>query len=349
LRCAAAILPAILAGGCLASLPTVDPSQFACTGDEPDGKDRLQCPEADFCSDGACAERLGCSLPGAARPGCDPEQKCENARQMCMRCDAHFHGRTDSVSCSSGIHTTTSTRPKNLETCDCPDGTYCVAFADAPIMDDAYPLFLLPPGIRIPIPQLGLAAEKAAFRICARVCSSELDCSANHTCRAAPVVSDDLIANPSSTRHTIGVCYPEAFAITSTTAMAPMPNALACESEVECFARGIRGPCQYRVLNVPDHPSVPAGSAWTPASHRALIARCVEPTQANNLAPDDSGCTRGEACRSGLCVGGKCAKPCNEHLKDSCPSTRGCFDRLEAREISGAGTVEDRVQVCGKP
>jgi hypothetical protein len=62
------------------------------------------------------------------------------------------------------VHTTTSTRPEDVATCECPDGTSCVAFTDA-AAGDAYPLYLLPPGTPLPnllrSPRFVLRPERA--------------------------------------------------------------------------------------------------------------------------------------------------------------------------------------------
>jgi hypothetical protein len=346
------LLVLIFGSACQASLPNVEPSQFTCDNDDPDSKGNFPCPEASFCGAGKCTPRFDCFVPNAGRPGCDPDQTCETTHQMCRRCDATFNTETDAVSCQGGVHTTTSTRPKDLPGCTCPDGTYCVAFQDTQVMGDAFPLFVFPTGmaVSLPIRSLELTAEKIDFRYCVRVCGSELDCPANHTCRAAAVVSNDLIQNPSSTRHTIGVCYPDAYVVSSTTAKIPaMPDASACWSDVECANRGNPGPCRYEILSVPDHPSVPANTAWNPMVHRALVARCADPASTSTLKSFDVGCTRGDECRSGLCVGGRCAKTCNPHIRGTCPLTRGCNDVRESRELPGTGSIEDRVQICGAP
>jgi hypothetical protein len=321
-------------------LPPVDPSQFACFSDPTD------CREQDFCDMGACTPRLDCALPNAALPGCDPEQSCELMNLRCKRCDATLAYYVAAVTCQSGIHTTTSTRPKNLDTCDCPDGTYCVAFADGAFPPGAYPLFVVPAKMSLPIGKLGFAKDKPEFRICARVCSSELDCSSNHTCRAAAVVGPDLYANRTSTRHTIGVCYPDLFPITTSTAVVAMPDPMACASEAECPAKGVHGPCTYEGMVVPDHPTVPAGPAWIPDQHRALVPHCVS-AAGNNLNGDDIGCTNDTECRSGVCApNGRCAIPCNPHISKSCDPPRRCEDLRLSVNLASGGKVVDRVQIC---
>lgn len=334
---------------CQVSLPEVPAAKLACTGDHPLGGGELPCPEADWCSNMRCTPRLGCQLPGSRRLGCDPEQSCEFLGMSCMRCEMRINPETAAVRCEPGVHTTTSTTPRTLAGCECPDGTFCTLF-DRGGAEGAYPLFILPPGTPRPMGSgqrgpLSSAGEIPERRVCARGCSSELDCPASHTCRPAAVIGDDLLRNPTSTRHTIGVCYPNRLVSTSTRAPIRQPDADSCLDAQDCESNPrAAGPCQYRVTEIADHPTVPAREAW--GRRLALIQRCVPPE--SSLLGNDIVCTRGEQCKSGLCVSGRCAIPCNPLRAGTCPSTRGCGDVLVKRELpAGTDTVDDRAQICG--
>jgi hypothetical protein len=344
-----ALFPAL--ASCPGSLPIIDPAAFACASDHVLKSGDLPCPEADWCKDAQCTPRLGCNIPMAARQGCDPDRKCELMFMGCMRCNAKINVETDAVVCESGVHTSTSVHPKDLAACTCPDGTYCAAI-EAGTPSDAYPLYMLPQGgaqlvSSAFMKSIAFTKEDPDWRMCVRACSSELDCSANHTCRAAPVVTDDLIAHPKSTRHTIGLCYPDRVVPTSSTATIAQPNPLACDDQFQCAQRGETGPCQYRVVAISDHPVVPAGAAW--GVHNAMIASCVGAGTGASLVADDLGCTKGAQCASGVCQSGRCAKPCDPRRAGSCPGSRRCNDVLTSRDLPDGTVLEDRVRVCSAP
>jgi hypothetical protein len=331
---------------CPGDLPAVDPGAFACMDDAPLKDGTLPCPDSSWCNREECSPRLGCFVPGATRPGCDPDRSCEMRFMGCRRCDARFNTLTDAVICESGVHTSTSVRPKDLDTCACPDGTNCVAAQDAP-PTGAYQLYLLPPMTPLPIGKLGFTKENIALRMCVRACSNELDCSADHTCRATAVVSSDLLAHPDSKRHTIGTCYPDRLVSTSSLSSIIQPNPIACDDALECTEMGVPGPCQYRVIEIPDHPTVPAGEGW--GEHMAMIAECIGEMTGANFVANDLGCTQGDQCASGVCQTGRCAIPCNPLRAGSCPGVRRCNDVSVSRTLPKGKVLEDRVHVCSPP
>lgn len=332
----------LLCAACSAKVPDIDPTAFACVDDAPLADGSLPCPDTHWCSTDSCTPRLGCFIPNASRPGCDPERRCEdfNQAEFCKRCDVTVSGYVAAVSCGPGVHTTTSTRPNDAETCECPDGTSCVAFTDA-AAGDAYPLYLLPPGTPLPIGKLGIGEDHPDDRLCTRACSSELDCPAAHTCRAAAVVHQVLLDDPRSTRSTVGVCWPERLTSTSTVTPIDQPDPFACYQHKDCSSGS--EPCRFRTLIVPDHPRVPAGAAW--GQRFAVISRCSSESTGGRSA--DMGCTEDAECKSGLCASGRCAIPCNPQDLNICPSNRACIDVQIIKVVNGA-MVEDRAQICAE-
>ena len=118
---------------CTTELPAIDPAKLACTGDTPLASGALPCPDTHYCgalearvgaapTPEACLPRFDCRIPLATRDGCDPE----GLRQQ--RCDAVINEETAAVRCFNGTHTSTSAIPPASGACDCPDGTYCVAW-----------------------------------------------------------------------------------------------------------------------------------------------------------------------------------------------------------------------------
>ncbi|MCK6550761.1 hypothetical protein L6R52_33295 [Myxococcota bacterium] len=328
---------------CTTELPAIDPAKLACTSDTALPSGELPCPETHWCGPiearvGAaivpevCLPRLDCRVPLATRDGCDPEETRE------ARCDAVINDETAAVRCFGGTHTTTSAIPADLDACDCPDGTYCVAFADDPAVPpgDAFPLYLLPSGTALPVGRLGVRGEVPERRRCVRACGSEQDCPGAHTCRAAAVVTPGLLAEPSSTRSTIGVCYPDFLTNTSTQAV---PG--ACESDADCPVSASIEPCRIVTRGVPDHPTVPAGAAWP--SHSALEKRCG--SESSTLQGEGRGCSRSSDCISGACVSGKCAPTCAPG-RERCFSNAPCEAVLVERTDGMGRAVEDRVFVC---
>jgi hypothetical protein len=352
-----ALVPALaLIAGCTVSLLDVSPERFACVDDTPIKGSELQCPEQDRCAHDACTPRLGCFEPDAELPGC---------KEGTRRCDLVTNPELAAVSCLSGIPTTTSAIPADPASCECPDGTYCVAWAamTATIAKDAYPLFLLPrrsttstvgPAIPLPVGQLGIQGQNLSRTVCARVCSSELDCPGAHTCRAAAVVGSALLADPKTTRSTIGVCYPDRLPNTAT--VAEQPDPLECLSNLDCGEQQNtrpKGRCQTVVVPIPDHPTVPAGSAWT--KRRALIPRCTPVFGMGGM--DGAGCTSSNSCNSGVCLneGGmasnKCATLCDPQdasaVCGASPETNGCgVVRFRFDFADGSPALEDLGFAC---
>lgn len=333
------LILASFAAACSAKVEEVDPAKFACEDDLPLADGTLPCLDRDWCLDQSCTPRLGCNIENGSHPGCDPERRCEELRDVeaCMRCDLHLNDQVAAVSCGPGVHTETSTRPVDVDDCDCPDGTSCVAFSEGG-SGDAYPLYLLPPGVPVPTGRLGFTTDMPERRMCTRVCSSENDCPAAHTCRAAVVITASVLADPTSPRSTVGACWPELLTSTSTQA-----DPFACFEHEDCTVG--TEPCRFTTLIVPDHPRVPAKDAW--GTRYALISRCsFEPSGA--LKNADSGCTEDTECKSGLCAEGRCARPCNPAFGvQGCPFNRACRDTPVTRKLPGRDILyEDRAQIC---
>ena len=326
-------LAALALFACTTEIPPVDPAQFACEGDEPLASGELQCPESHWCADNACTPRLGCTEPGASRPGCDRAQQ--------RRCDPVLNPLTSAVACSGGNHTITSTAPLD-DACSCPDqglaGTplFCAHVPEGP--SGEHTLFLTMPGEPLPVGQFGITGDQADFRWCVHACSTESDCPASHTCRPAALLTEQLRASPSS-RHTIGACYPNYLVSTSTTEARPQPDDDACLTARDCLA----GDCQFNVETVADHPLLPVGAAWE--GRRALVARCVPRNSA--LADPGRGCTRDAECKNGLCERGRCQRPCNPMFDIACD---GCLPiQVERTVPTGEITVVDTVHICETP
>lgn len=311
----------LLASACTAEIPSIPPEAFACDEDIIELDGRHPCPDSRWCVEGRCVERLFCDVEGAGRPGCVP---------LSTRCEPVFTNITSAVRCERGVHTSTSVRAD--AGCDCPDGLHCVVFGTQD-PSNGYPLFVVPRDSGATLDD-----EVEGWRMCARACSSEANCPGNHTCRPAAVLPS-VQAVSSTMRHTIGVCFPEQV-VTSTTPAESQPSA-TCQTRTECSARNAGDLCQYRIEEVPDHPTAPMGDAW---AGRALVGQCVPP--ASGLAEDGIGCTASGNCKSGLCVGNSCARTCNPVTKEGCP--RGnCSARTVSRTTTNGEEVEDTVFICG--
>lgn len=329
--------------GCFSEVPEVRDDQFACVDDLPFESGGLQCPESHWCYEGSCKPRFGCSAADAERSECEP---------FVQRCELSLTGTVSAVSCESGVHTVTSTRPPEPESCSCPDGTACVVFAETTGQadEDAFELYLARTQGDFALPSDFGASERAGTRVCARGCSGELDCPAGHTCRPASVYRADT-SNSFRDRNTISVCYPDnVITVTATTAEFPEipkePVENVCRSQADCQDDNVSfDVCQVRVAIIPDHPKNPAGErAW--GDHFALISTCIQPIS-SGLTNVDKGCDTGSECESGLCHNGRCARLCDSRLSEPCPGGRSCRDTQVSRPIKGEDRkVRDRVWLC---
>lgn len=333
----------LLVAGCTAELPNVDPTQLACAADELLEDGDPPCPETHWCEVPACRPRLDCDLPGVSGGGCqgDPTQPSPS------RCEPVFGPHTSAVRCESGVHTLTSTAPADPVVCDCPDGTHCVALA-SPAVNLEYPLFVLPEGGPLPAGVLGIEGEHLDRRRCLRACSSEAACPADHTCRPAAVLNDDLLAAPDTGRHTIAVCQPNVLVPTSTVTFSGQPDPQACLQPRDCplASEGGRLACHARADRVQDHPHVPAGPAWG-GDRWALISRCID--LGRRLAAPGIGCDRGrgETCESGICYETKCAARCNPTEPEVvCGPGKACTSREVEQRLSDGRVVKDRLHIC---
>lgn len=334
------LLGAACAAACTTELPAVEASAFACVDDAPADDGLLQCPASDFCAAGACTPRLGCIEPDSSVPGC-----LENRR----RCDLVNSAEISAAACVSGLHTETSTPVRDLDACPCPDGLHCVGLAHVATASasNALPLYLFPPALRparLPAAELGAAGELPYGRMCVRVCSSELDCPAGQTCRATAVLEPSVIAGTDQGRHTIGACYPDVLATTST--LSDQPDLNICRARSDCTTRvgKIDSDCVARADPIPDHPARPAGEAWS--GRYAIIPHCLD--GAGGGIPEGGGCTEDLACRTGVCVSSRCVRLCDPGLPDSCATLQACVDVEVERALAGGGTLHDRIFICGR-
>lgn len=334
----AAIALALCAVACTTELPTVDPTAYACSDDRPAEDGLLQCPASHRCSEGSCALRLGCQESDTTVPGC-----LENRR----RCDLITSAELSAAACVPGLHTDTSTPVRDLDACPCPDGLHCVGLARVRTASSpsALPLFLFPPSLRparLPASAVGVDSELAYGRMCVRVCSSELDCPAGHSCRAAAVLAPDTVAGADATRHTVGACYPDVLATTST--LGDQPDPTVCRARIDCTARLGRadGDCVARVDVIDDHPTRPAGAAWT--DRVAIVPHCA--AGGGGGTPEGIGCTEDSACRSGVCVQRRCVRLCDPNLPGSCATLQTCGDVQVQRTLAGGRVHHDRIFIC---
>jgi len=327
----------LLLSACQADLPDIPPERFACTVRL--RRSQLQCPQSHWCKDERCSPRLGCTEPLATEPACP---------DGVSRCEPELNGEVAAMSCEPGLYTLTSTTPIDPERCTCPEPFLCVAFAEGPTRDrEAYPLFVLPPGdapVSLPSGSFGISGERTELRVCSRACSSELDCPAEHTCRAAAVIQSGLVDNPVSTRHTIGVCYPNRL-MTVTASSAAQPDQSFCADIGDCgpFLGRPVGVCQAQTILIPDHPTVPAGPAW--GTRTAVIQRCVQ--QTGGLIPPGRGCTRTDLCETGICFEFNCAILCNPEEIEPCTGNRACFPATVERQAPGGQAPQpDLIHIC---
>lgn len=333
----AVALAAVALAACTTELPAVDPTAFACTDDRPADDGLLQCPASHWCDEGGCAPRLGCLEPDSAVPGC---------RENVRRCDLVTSAEISAAACVSGLHTETSTPVADLDGCPCPDGLHCVALAhvDTASSSRALPLYMFPTTLRparLPAASLGAAGELAYGRMCVRACSSELDCPAGSTCRPTAVLEPSTLAGSDQGRHTIGACYPNVLATTSTPTDQPDPS--ICRARVDCSAPGrLDSSCVVRIDPVDDHPTRPIGDAWS--ERVAIIPHCVE--AGGGSTPDGIGCTEDSGCRSGICFERRCARLCDPALPESCALLQTCNEVQIERPLSGGRVLYDRINLC---
>lgn len=318
----------LVLAACSVELAPVAPERFACIEEAPASDGALPCPASHWCVEGACTPRLFCDVQDSGRRGCADEA---------TRCEPVYTPFSSAVRCERGVHTSTSALAVGTS-CGCADGLHCVAFAEGRA-STAYPLYVLPEGGALPTGTLGITGEVDEWRMCARACSSEANCPAAHTCRLAAVLDDPLLGDPTSARFTVGVCFPEQV-VTSTMAIESQPNPEACQAKSECTARDPRSGCVYRVEDVADHPDAPMGASW---ANRAIVGRCR--TVSTGLAEPGIGCIAGQDCKSGLCVGGSCAQPCNPFGSSACATAR-CNPRPVERTRSDGEEVVDTVFLC---
>lgn len=320
----------VAVAGCDAALPEVDPTRFACVDDREIGDGKLPCPEAQFCFEQQCTDRWSCDDRTDGNPGCRPDT---------TRCEPIFNARTSAARCLSGVHTSTTVIPDPVESCDCPDGLHCVAFA-AGYDDGAYPLFMLPEGGPLPAAELGLAGERVERRRCVRACSSEINCPADHTCRPAVVVSEAVRLGVEPLRNTIGACYPNTLVDTSTTTPPEQPDPDACRQTADCEEPN-RG-CRARLSAVRDHPDprFPAGAAL--GGNDALLTRC------ETAVSGQSACAVGEEvnCASGVCFDGRCSVLCDPQDPITACQNNTCRPTRVTRTRPDGTVATDDVFIC---
>jgi hypothetical protein len=253
------------------------------------------------------------------------------------------------VTCERGLYTVTSTRAPDPEACGCPFASpnddarlLCVAMAGPP-QAGGYPLFVLPEGGgALPSAALGVPAEVPEWRWCVRPCSSDASCPVDHTCRPAAVLGPALAEDQGVGRHTVGVCYPNRLFVGTSSVVAPPPepDPAVCISGPGCQEQPGVSTCQYRPERTPDHPYFPAGAAWS--ERWSLVGRCVD---RGGLTPIGRGCTDGnaQACLTGICDGGFCARVCDPAQNDD----PGCLcGPAEVVRSAGEARVRDLVNLC---
>ena len=324
----------VLLLGCTAELPNVDPLRFACEDDALFGGN-TPCGSDGYCLEGLCAERLGCNLPSGT-PGCtgpaDPGIPIANTDPT--RCDAVLGASSVAVRCQSGVHTVSSTRPRDFDRCDCAvdpavpeaEQLLCATLAGLP-GDGGYPLYVLPEGGPLPSAELGVADELDEARMCVRGCASDANCPASHTCRPAAVVNDNLLGGIDAQRQVLGVCYPNIVVPTSSTATVVQPDPDVCAKPQDCGEDNDVVTCSLRIFDVPDHPETPIGEAWS--ERRAFVGRCIN---RGTLLTEGTGCAESAAsCASGVCFRGRCARICDPNEPPKAPAVvSACRDWLGA-------------------
>lgn len=333
-----------LQAACIVSLPEVPAERFACEDDTRAEDGLFPCPETHACVEEACTPRLNCRRPALDAEGCEPELE---------RCELIIQDQLARVGCLRGLQFETSTRPPGLlDTCACPDGTYCVGASHPGGVAEALApaLFVLTPdsGPSLPVGRFGIERELESARVCARACGSEADCSAGHTCRPAAVLQAQLLERETSSRSTVGVCMPDVLPETDDAELQLDPE--ACYDGEFCReAKGrTEGICQANPGSAPDHPELPIGEAgW--GLRRVLRTHCV-PRPSSSFKDPGLGCLVHEECSSQVCFQGRCAQLCDPHRAESCGGGgRGCRDRLIVRPLPAAGpTIEDRVFLCDR-
>lgn len=335
------------ASACLTSLPEIEPERFACEGDTRAEDGLFPCPESHACVEGGCRPRLDCQRSAIGALGCEPDLD---------RCELILGQELARVGCMRGFQLETSTRPPGLlDTCACPDGTYCVGAAQLSAADGREgergpALFILTAdsGPALPRGRLGIESERASARVCARACGSEADCSAGHTCRPAVVLQAHLLEVELSARSTVGVCMPELSREDVPAAEQLDPE--ACYGAESCRAALGRteGICQAAPAFALDHPVLPLGaSAW--GERRVLRTRCV-PRPSTSFKDPGLGCVTNEECSSQVCHQGRCALLCDPLSPEACGgSGRGCRDQPVVRPLPGGGpSIEDRLFLCDR-
>ncbi len=321
---------------CPSDLPNVDPNRFACLDDAPLADGERPCPDTHWCEEGICTPRFACTVIdefGGRVRSC--------GRDTLTRCEPAYNEENSVVRCEPGVHTSTSVRSID-GACACGDGLHCVAFAQANSAPESYPLVLLPEGGGLPS-LTGVLGEVAEWRVCARACSSEVDCPALHTCRSTVVASTQVLDGSGGSRHTIGVCYPDRLVPTSSTSTLAQPAPDQCLTNLEC-----PGPlvCTFQNERVEDSPLVPAAQAWG-QSRFALHGRCAS---GQGKAGDNIGCAMApNSCQSGICLGSKCRTVCDPQRPIVCGSGK-CVEQFATRTLMSEAnetiTVTDRVFIC---
>lgn len=338
---------ATLLGGafaCTVSLPDIEPERFACEGDARAEDGAFPCPESHACVDGECRPRLDCQRPTLGALGCEPDLD---------RCELLVGDELSRVGCMRGFQFETSTRPPGLlDTCACPDGTYCVGAARlaggaGAAAGPALFVMTADSGPALPSGRLGIESERAALRVCARACGSEEDCSAGHTCRPAVVLQAQLLEVELSARSTVGVCMPDVSPGEVPAAEQLDPE--ACYGAEICRAALGRteGICQANPSFALDHPVLPLGEAvW--GTRRALRTHCV-PRPSTSFKDPGLGCVIHEECSSQVCHLGRCALLCDPSRPGGCGSGRPCREQRVTRALPAGGpSVEDRLFLCDR-
>jgi hypothetical protein len=324
------LLPLLLLAACSVELPPVEPERFACESDAPAEDGTQQCPDDRTCFEAHCRPRLDCNV-SVERDGCKVDESA---------CEAFDGPELAALRCSLGVITASvAIRPQPMSP-RCPTLMYEVAFASGPPMS-RYPLFVLPEGIALPIGSYGITGEVEDWRRCAQACSSEANCPGGHTCRPAAMVD---VGGQTSSRHTIGVCYPNRLVATRTSTTieeAPEPDSNACRQDQDCARSGRSGPCQAEVLPTEDHPTVPGAPAW--ANKYSFFSRCTNAS--SNLLEERIACDRNDSCRSGICLQ-RCARPCDPGRPGEGCDSRSCVRRTAEKTLPGGQVVRDQVFVC---